>query len=135
MLKRRITFKDFDGVERTEDHHFYINKNELLELNLSSVGGLEKTVQRIIDAQDNYEIYNMFKKIVKLAYGEKSADGKHFVKTNKVDGHRLADDFEETEAFTELIVQLMQNPKEAAEFIHAILPEDIQKNSDTEVSA
>lgn len=129
MLKQRLTYTDYDGNQRTEDFFFYLRKDEVLELNLQATGGLEKMVQKIVDSQDNYKIYELFKKIIKLAYGEKSDDGKRFIK-KAPDGHRLADDFEETEACSELIIKLMQNPSEAAAFIKGILPQELQNQVD-----
>lgn len=128
MLKQRIKYKDYNGTEREEDFYFYLRKDEVLELNLSAAGGIEQMVKSIVDAQDNYEIYKLFKKIIKLAYGQKSPEGKLFVKKAS-DGHALADEFEQTEAFSELIIKLMQNPTEAAAFIKGILPEDLQNDS------
>lgn len=127
MLKERLTYTDFDGRERTEDFFFYLSKAEVLELNLSTTGGLEKLLQKIVDAQDNIKIYELFKDIIKKAYGEKSLDGKYFIK-KAPDGHLLADDFEQTEAFSELIVKIMGNINEAAAFIKGILPQELQNN-------
>ena len=127
MLKKRIAYTDFNDVKREEDFFFYLKKSEVLELNLSITGGLENMVNKIVDERDSYKIYELFKKIIKMAYGEKSDDGKRFVK-QAPDGHLLADDFESTEACSELIIQLMQNPTEAAAFIKGILPQELQGN-------
>lgn len=130
MLKERLTYIDFDGRERTEDFFFYLSKAEVLELNLGTTGGLEKLLQKIVDAQDNIKIYDLFKEIIRKSYGEKSLDGKYFIK-KAPDGHLLADDFEQTEAFSELIVRIMGNINEAAAFIKGILPQELQNNVDT----
>ncbi len=129
MIKQRLAYTDYNGTKREEDFYFHLSKAQVLELNLSKAGGIEGYVQSIVDAQDNERIYYLLKNIILSAYGVKEPDGKRLIK-KAPDGHRLADEFEETEAFSELIVSLMQNPSEAAAFIRGILPEEFQKKSD-----
>lgn len=127
MLKKTIKYVDFEGNDREEPFHFNLSKAELMEMQLSSNEGLEKMIQRIVDTQDAPQIVAMFKKIILQSYGEISSDGKRELFRKKaVDGHKLADDFEQTEAYSELFMELSTNPDAASEFIKGILPRDLQ---------
>ena len=120
MLKKNITYTDYNGVERKEDFYFNLTKAELVELNNEVSGGLQGMIEQIINTQDQPKITELFKKIVLLAYGEKSTDGKRFVKVR--DGHRLSEDFSQTEAFSELFMELATNDQAASEFVNGIVP-------------
>ena len=120
MLKKNITYTDYNGVERKEDFYFNLTKAELVELNNEVSGGLQGMIEQIINTQDQPKITELFKKIVLLAYGEKSTDGKRFVKVR--DGHKLSEDFSQTEAFSELFMELATNDQAASEFVNGIVP-------------
>lgn len=117
MLKKRIKYIDYDGNEREEDFYFNLNKAEVTEMELSQDGGLAKTVRRIIDAQDNKRLIEIFKELILKAYGEKSTDGKRFIKNQE-----LRDSFAQTEAFSELFMELATNADAAAAFVNGIIP-------------
>lgn len=121
MLAKKITYTDYDGNERTETFYFNLNKAELTEMELSSEGGLSKMIQKIVDEQDTTRIIAIFKDIILRSYGEKSPDGKRFMKKAS-DGHMLADDFAQTEAYSELFMELASNADSASEFVNAIVP-------------
>jgi hypothetical protein len=121
MLKKTFTYTDYNGVERTEDHYFNLNKAEILELEASTTGGLSEHIKRIVAAQDMPAIYNIFKTIVMMSYGVKSEDGKRFIKKDK-NGYPLAEEFAQTEAFSDLIYELATNDKAAADFMNGIVP-------------
>ena len=123
MIKKTITYTDYDGVTRTEDHFFHLSKPELMEMDFSASGGMEKMIQRVIDTQDTKKIIEIFKDIIFRSYGEKSADGKRFIKVR--DGHRLAEDFAQTEAYKELFMELATDDKAASEFINGVIPQSI----------
>lgn len=123
MIKKTITYTDYDGVSRTEDFYFNLSKPELMEMDFSESGGMEKAIKKIVDAQDTKKIIEVFKDIILRSYGEKSADGKHFVKVR--DGHRLAEEFAQTEAYSELFMELATDDKAAAEFINGIIPQSL----------
>lgn len=124
MLKKAIKYVDYDGNERNETFYFYINKAELMEMELSTSGGLAEHINRIVAAQDAPSIIKVFKDLILKAYGEKSPDGKRFVKVAP-DGHRLADDFAQTEAYSILFMELATNTEAATEFINGIVPNDM----------
>lgn len=120
MLKKTITYTDFDGNERTEDFYFNLTKAELTMLTLSHAGGLEKHLDKIIKAKDQPSIMKNFREIIKLSYGEKSDDGRRFVKSEEI-----YQNFEQTEAYSILFMELCTDSKAAGEFVNAILPKDL----------
>lgn len=128
MLKKTITYPDFNGNERTEDFYFNLTKAELTEMELSVNGGMTEWIHQIINTLDNKEIFKIFKKIVLSAYGEKSVDGKRFIKSEE-----LRNAFEQTEAYSELIMELLEDESKAAAFINGVIPitpEDHKKPED-----
>ena len=80
MFKKTITYTDYDGNERTEDFYFNLTKAELLDMEMSTEGGLEKMINKIISTKDTVKIIAVFKDLIAKSYGEKSADGKRFIK-------------------------------------------------------
>ena len=119
MLKKTITYTDYDGNTRTEDFYFNLTKAEIIEMNLSENGGLEFTVRKMINETDTARLYQLIKKVVLGAYGEKSFDGKRFVKSKE-----LSEAFSQTEAFSQLIVEFFEDTNNAAAFIKGIIPKD-----------
>lgn len=125
MIKKTITYTDFDDIERTEDYYFNLSKSELMEMDFSATGGMERMIKSIVDAQDTKRIIEVFKDIILRSYGEKSLDGKHFIKVR--DGHRLSDDFAQTGAYDALFMELATDDKAATEFITGVIPRNIAK--------
>ncbi len=119
MLKKNIKYVDYDGIDRAEDFYFNLNKAEIVELELGTTGGLTKTLEKIVQEKDNKRIVEYFKAIILKAYGEKSADGRRFIKSQE-----LRDAFEQTEAYSELFMELSSNAKAAADFISGIVPKE-----------
>lgn len=124
MLKKTIKYTDYNGVEREEDFLFNLTKAELMEMEMGTTGGLAESIQKIIDAQDAPAIIKVFKDIILKAYGEKSIDGKKFI---KVDNNNvpLSIGFSQTEAYSQLFMELATDADEAAKFIKGIIPSDI----------
>ena len=119
MLKKTITYTDYEGNERTEDFYFNLSKAEILEMDLSASGGLEKLIRRIISEQNGEKIVKIFKEIILKAYGEKSLDGKRFIKNDE-----LTEAFTQTEAYSQLFVELATDSDAAAAFINGIIPKE-----------
>ena len=117
MYKKLIKYVDYDGNEREEDFYFNINKAELAEMELSTSGGLEKMITRIINEKDNKEIVKLFKQLILMSYGKKSDDGRRFIKSPE-----LSKEFTETEAFSELFMELAGDADAAAAFVNGIVP-------------
>lgn len=122
MIKKTITFEDYNGNSVTEDYFFNLSKAELVELELSEKGGLAAFLKKIVETDDGNMIVEMFKKIILLAYGEKSEDGRRFVKTPE-----LRDSFAQTEAYSELFVELATNADAAAAFINGVVPSGLSE--------
>lgn len=120
MYKKTITYTDFNGVERTEDFYFHFTKAELMDLNLSTDGGLLEIIKTIVKAKDTPELVKLFKKTILLAYGIKSEDGRRFKKSDEI-----REDFLSTEAYSEIYMQLATDADEAAKFINGVLPADL----------
>ena len=120
MLKKTITYTDYNGVERKEDFYFNLSKAEVMEMELSTTGGLAEMIKRIVAAQDQPAIIKVFKDLILKAYGEKSPDGKRFVKSPE-----LSDAFAQTEAYSILFMELATNDEAAAKFINGIVPADM----------
>lgn len=117
MLKKTITYTDYEGVERTEDFYFNLTKAECVEMQWSAEGGMAKRLKKIVDTKDTKQIVEIFKDIILRSYGEKSDDGRRFIKSKE-----LSDAFSQTEAYSELYMELSSDDKAAAEFINAITP-------------
>lgn len=127
MLKRTITYKDYEDVERTEDFYFNLTKAECAELELSEDGGVAKKLLRIVAAQDTKQIVEIFKELILSSYGEKSPDGRRFIKTKE-----LRDAFSQTEAYSDLFMELSTNTDAAVEFVDGILPQKaVTKDAET----
>lgn len=118
VLKKTITYVDYDGNPRTEDFYFNLSKAEVAEMELSMVGGLEKTIKKIVAEQDTEKVCAFFKDIILKSYGEKTLDGKRFIKNQE-----LRDAFSQTEAYVELFMEMMEKDGAAADFINAIIPQ------------
>lgn len=132
MYCKEITYTDYEGVERTEKFDFNLTKAELMEMNLSEAGGLDKKLQAIVDSKDPAAIIEVFKMIIIKSYGVKSPDGKRFIKTEEV-----KNEFLESEAYSELFMLLATDSDEAQKFINGIVPKDIasQLNNGNTVTA
>lgn len=132
MLKKTIKYTDYNGVERNEEFLFNLTKAELMEMEMSTTGGLAEMIQKVVDTQDAPAIIKVFKDIILKAYGEKSADGKRFIKVNDT-GVPLSIGFSQTEAYSQLFMELATDAEAAANFIKGIIPTDIDI-SDAEIA-
>ena len=120
MIKKTITYTDYNGVERTEDFYFNLTKAEIMEMELSTAGGMAERIQKIVASKDAPEIIKVFKELVLKAYGEKSADGKRFIKSEAI-----AEAFSQTEAYSEIFMELATDADAAADFVNGIIPNDM----------
>lgn len=124
MITKTIKYTDYNGVEREEKFLFNLSKAELMEMEMGTTGGLTEMIQKIIETQDAPSIIKIFKELILKAYGEKSADGKRFIKVND-QGVPLSVAFSQTEAYSQLFMELATDSKKAAEFVKGIIPADI----------
>lgn len=121
MLKKTITYTDYNGMERTEDFYFNLTKVELVKMEASVTGGLGEKLKRISAAKDGAAIMEVFEDLIKRSYGIKTADG-GFVKRQE-----YFDAFVSTEAYSNLFMELVTNDTEAANFVNGIIPADMRK--------
>lgn len=121
MLKRSITYTDYDDVERTEDHYFNLSKGEVIKW-LTTTGdyGLDKVLERLAGERNGKKIMEIFEDLIKLSYGKKSLDGRKFEKNEEI-----WNDFYQTEAYSVLFTELVTDATKAAEFVNKIIPKDV----------
>ena len=117
MYAKTITYTDYNGNERTEEFYFNFSTAELAEMELSTKGGLEGEIKYIANEQDGAKIVEWFKKIILKSVGKKSPDGKRFIKSKEI-----SDEFAQTEAYSQLIMELAFDAEKGAEFINNIVP-------------
>ena len=117
MLKKTITYIDYNGTERKEDFYFNLSKAEIMEMEMGTTGGMVEMINKIVAAQDAPAIIDMFKKMILKAYGEKSADGKRFIKSKE-----LSEAFSQTEAYSQLFMELATDADAASKFVNGIVP-------------
>lgn len=124
MIKKTITYTDYNGVERTENFYFNLSKAEVMEMQLSTAGGMAETIQKIVDAKDTPAIVRIFKELVLKAYGVKSDDGRRFIKSKE-----LSDEFAQTEAYSQIFMELATDADAAAKFVNGIVPNDVAQKA------
>ena len=121
MVKKTITYSDYNGVQRTEDFYFNLTKAEVSEMELSVDGGLAAMIESIIKAKNVPAIIKIFKELLMKSYGVKSPDGRRFIKSPE-----LTTEFTQTEAYSILFMELGTDAEKAADFVNAIVPSDLK---------
>lgn len=129
MIKKTITYIDFNGNERTEDFFFNLNKAELMRMELGVKGGMTEMMNRMIAAQDAPAMMEVFEELVRKSYGVKTPDGRGFVK--RPEDYEA---FKSTEAYSELFVELITNPDACAEFFNGVIPANLAKQVEEEMA-
>lgn len=124
MIKETITYEDYNGNERTEDFYFNLTKAEVMEMEMSTSGGLAEMIQRVVAAQDQPSIIKIFKDLILKAYGVKSPDGKRFIKSEE-----LSIEFSQTEAYSQLFMKLATDADAASNFVNGIVPANMAKQA------
>jgi hypothetical protein len=121
MLKEIVTYIDFDGKEHTEELHFNLTASEVTMLELEGSGGsLHEQIQAIVEArrrEDGATVAKILKKVILKAYGQKSEDGRRFVKNEE-----MREAFSQTNAFDDLFMKLLFNDEACVAFINGIVP-------------
>lgn len=126
MYSKKIKYDDFNGQEREETFYFNLTEAELVEMESSVDGGLAAYGKRIIECQNVPEIMDLFKKLILISYGEKSADGKRFIKEDPVRG-KLSLEFMQTNAYSELYMEFINHPESGAEFFNNVIPAKLRE--------
>lgn len=117
MIKKTVTYTDYNGVERTESFYFNLSEAEIMEMEMSTTGGMAEFITKIVEAKDTPTIVRIFKDLVLKAYGQKSDDGRRFIKSKE-----LTDEFVQTEAYSQIFMELATDDKAAANFVNGIVP-------------
>lgn len=130
MLKKTITFNDLDGNSLTEDFYFNLTKAEIAEMELSQKGGLSEHLKAIIASEDGKAIISTFKEIISMAVGRRSEDGRKFEKSQDI-----TNNFLQTEAYSEMFMELVTNAKAASAFIVAIIPSDMSEGLEKAIAS
>ena len=120
MLKKMITYTDFNGQTRTEPFYFNLTNAEVAEMGVGLVGGgsLDEYIERLSSEQDPRKIIAIFKDLIQRSYGKKSDDGRRFMKSEEI-----LKEFTETEAYSVLFMELANDANAAAAFFDGIIPE------------
>lgn len=121
MLKREIKYEDFNGNEVSEIFYFNMSKPELIELEVEYDEGFGQMLERIIETKESKELINIFKRLVLMSYGQKSDDGKRFIKSEE-----LKEAFAQSAAYSALFMELATDDGAAVTFIRGLLPKDMQ---------
>lgn len=121
MLKKKITYTDYDGNERTEEFYFNLSKSEMIKLETTTPGGYVALLQRIIDSKDNIALMKEFENLIKISYGVKSDDGKRFIKNDAV-----YEEFKESAAYDQMFIDFFTDPDAASDFAKGIMPADLK---------
>lgn len=127
MIAKKVTYTDYNGLERTETFYFNLTEAETLEWEMSATGGLTAYIEKIVAANEMPAIISVFKELVLKAYGEKSADGRRFIKNDEV-----RDAFAQTEAYSKIFMELATDAEKAAEFVNGITPK--KANNEVQVT-
>lgn len=121
MLKQEITYKDFNGVERTEELYFNLTEAELVDIQNSSERGIQEDLKEAIASKDLRKMLEFIKMLVIRSYGEKSADGRHFRKNDQI-----REDFVNSAYYSDLLLHLFEDEGTRAEkFITGLMPADL----------
>jgi hypothetical protein len=124
MLRRSVTYKDFNDEEVTDTLYFNLSKSELVDLEVKYEGGFKRMIEKIIESRSRKEIVELLKDIIKMSYGEKTPDGKSFYK--KQGDVVLSDAFIQTAAYDQLFFEMIEDSDVGAAFIIGILPPEYQ---------
>ena len=122
MVVKKIKYTDFNGVEREEEFMFNLTEAEITEMELTTDGGLSDSIKKIISAQNTPEIIKTFKMLLLKSYGEKSADGRRFIKSEE-----LTEAFTQTNAYSQFFMELATDDKAAIAFINGIIPDSMRE--------
>lgn len=122
MLKKTITYIDYDGMERTEDFWFNLSKTELTKLDAELPGGVLGVLRKIIDKKDRKALVDFIETLILRSYGEKTLDGKRFVKTPD-----MAEEFMQTPAYDELFMSILSDTDSQTSFINGVIPQSMAK--------
>lgn len=115
MIKERLNYIDFDGVERTEDFWFNLSETEIVQMQTSVKGGFTAMLKKIIEAEDETKLMPLVEEIILKSYGEKSSDGRRFKKSKE-----LSEEFKQTEAYNQLFMKFLKDADAFTTFVNGL---------------
>lgn len=118
MIKKTVKYVDFNGNERIEDCYFNLTLAEISLMELSVEGGYVNNLEKIVKSGDPSKIIETFRELLLKSYGIKSEDGRRFIKSDEI-----SKEFEQTEAFSEVFMDLAMNEESAEAFVNGVIPE------------
>lgn len=124
MIKKTVNYSDYNGIERSEDFFFNLNQAELAEMEMSVQGGYSEYVKKIANANDTPTLAAIFKELLVKAYGERSLDGRSFIKMDE-EGRPLWRKFVQTAAYSELYMELATDTQAAIDFMNGVIPKNL----------
>lgn len=116
MYKITKKYEDYNGVEKEEDFYFNLTKADILKMELSEDGGMDKRLDRLIKTQDMKEAIKVFEGIMLMAYGVKTDDGR-FIKNDEV-----REKFVQSAAYSEIFMEIATDPEKAQAFVNGVIP-------------
>lgn len=121
MLKRTLTFEDFNGEERTEDWYFHLNEAEVMQwISTSGDYTLDAKLQEIAKERNGRAVMDTFEDLIRRSVGKKSLDGRQFIKNKEI-----TDSFMQSGAYPVLFMELVTDAKAAADFVNGIIPKKL----------
>lgn len=127
MIKQSISYVDYNGENQTEDFYFNLSKAEILEMMVADENIVE-SLQNLAKNGTATQAMNWFKDLIQKSVGEKSEDGKRFVKSPEI-----TKNFMESPAFSEFLFDIIQNPAKSEPFVQGLLPNDVLAAMQTEI--
>lgn len=125
MLKKRITYTNFEDEEVTETFYFNLTKADLMEMEVSKRGGLNGYIERIQETNDAGLVFEELKSLMSRSVGRLAPDGRGFSRSQQI-----RDEFMNSEAFSNFILEMLTDPQLAAEFIQGLIPKNIESEVD-----
>lgn len=127
MFSRTFEYKGYDGQPHKETWWFNLSEAELYEMELGTVGGVNGMMNRMLREEHPEKIVEMFKTIILKSVGERSADGRRFIKKERPGQPwgEVAEDFRETPAYTQLFMELVSSGEKLANFLKSAIPQEV----------
>lgn len=129
MLKKQVTYKDYDGNDKTVTLYFHLNKFEWLELETYTKGGLIENLKHAIETGNAKKTIDILKKIILRSYGEKDPETGSFEKSDDI-----AIRFSKTDAFSELFYELAYNEEAAQSFFMGLIPVELRTEAEKKMA-
>ena len=120
MIKYTVNYKNFNGDVKSKDLYFDLRKRELLLWETQVPEGMHGILEKAIADGDSGTIARILDDLMLRGYGERSADGESFIKSDDIRKR-----FEQSAAYDQLFIDIMSDPKKAADFFNGMVPSDM----------